>query len=78
VTIDPNHPLRGALDAAEPKPDARGEREHKKNYAQRLSNELAQLVADALRDHFPNISRRQAERDQRVPWAWTEGANAST
>ena len=56
VAIDPNHPLRGALEAAEPKPDARAEREDKKNYAQRLSNELAQLVADALRDDFPNIT----------------------
>src|SRR5579859_6297412 len=56
VAIDPSHPLRSALDAAEPKPDARGEREDKKNYAQRLSNELAQLVADALRDDFPNIT----------------------
>jgi hypothetical protein len=56
VAIDSTHPLRGALDAAEPKPDARGERDEKKNYAQRLSNELAQLVADALRSGFPNIT----------------------
>ncbi len=56
VAIDPTHPLLSALDAADPKPDARGEREDKKNYAQRLSNELAQLVADALRTDFPNIT----------------------
>lgn len=49
------HPLRAALDAAEPKPDARAERDEKKNYAQRLSNALAQAVADALRTEFPEV-----------------------
>jgi len=64
VAIDPTYPLRTALDAAEPKPDARGEREEKKNYAQRLSNELAQLVADALRADFPNITPTAAGTGQ--------------
>jgi hypothetical protein len=53
---DPNYPLRAALDAAEPKPDPRGDQADKKNYAQRFSNALARVVADALRDDFPSIT----------------------
>ncbi|MFC9789060.1 hypothetical protein [Rhodococcus sp. NPDC127528] len=49
-------PLRRALDGAGDKPDARAERDAKKNYAQRLSNELAQTVADALRPTYPDIT----------------------
>lgn len=56
VGTDPDHPLRAALDAADPKPDARGARDDKKNYAQRLSNALAQVVADALRSDFPDVT----------------------
>jgi hypothetical protein len=56
VAIDSDHPLRAALDAAGTKPDPRGERDDKKNYAQRLSNGLAQVVADALRRDFPSIT----------------------
>jgi hypothetical protein len=64
VAIDWNHPLRGTLDAAEPKPDARGERDEKKNYAQRLSNGLAQLVADGLRASYSNITPTAAGAGQ--------------
>lgn len=56
MATDPDHPLRAALDAAEPKPDARAARDGKKNYAQRLSNALAQTVADALRSDFPDVT----------------------
>lgn len=49
-------PLRAALDAAEPKPSPTGTRDDKKNYAQRLSNALAQAVADALRPEFPAVT----------------------
>lgn len=49
-------PLREALDRAEPKPGPRADRDVKKNYAQRLSNALAQTVADALRPAFPTIT----------------------
>lgn len=56
--MDPEHPLRAALDAAEPKPDPRGEREDKRNYAQRLSNHLAQTMADALRDTYKGVTPR--------------------
>ncbi|WP_206511761.1 hypothetical protein C5142_17370 [Rhodococcus sp. BGS-1C] len=43
-----------ALAGDKPAPDA--DRSDKKNYAQRLSNHLAQTVADALRPHYPNIT----------------------
>ena len=49
-------PLRAALDAAEPKPSPTGAQGEKKNYAQRLSNALAQAVADALRPEFPAVT----------------------
>lgn len=42
------------LAGVKPAPDA--DRSDKKNYAQRLSNHLAQTVADALRPHYPNIT----------------------
>ena len=44
------------MEKAEPKPHPKAERGEKKNYAQRLSNALAQLVADELRDEFPAIT----------------------
>lgn len=50
------HSLREALDRAAPKPHPRADRDDKKNYAQRLSNALAQTVADALRPAFPTIT----------------------
>lgn len=56
MTIDHEHPLLAALDLAEPKPDPKGEQADKKNYAQRLSNGLAQTVADGLRSYFPQIT----------------------
>jgi hypothetical protein len=56
VAIDPNHPLLATLDSVEPKPQPRDSRDEKKNYAQRLSNGLAQLMADALRADFPTIT----------------------
>ncbi|SNS55396.1 hypothetical protein [Rhodococcoides kyotonense] len=43
-----------ALAGDKPLPDA--DRSDKKNYAQRLSNHLAQTVADALRPYYPNIT----------------------
>ena len=49
-------PLLKALNAAEPKPAPKAEREDKKNYAQRLSNHLAQAVADAMRAKFPAVT----------------------
>ena len=53
---DPPPPLAQALaeTGAKPPPDA--ERGEKKNYAQRLSNNLAQTVADALRPLYPDIT----------------------
>lgn len=49
-------PLLAALEAADPKPGPKAEREDKKNYAQRLSNRLAIVVADGLRDHYPDVT----------------------
>ena len=64
MAAESSHPLRAALDAAEPKPDPRAPREEKKNYAQRLSNALAQTIADALRPTFPDITPTAAGRGQ--------------
>jgi hypothetical protein len=55
VATDP-HPFLVALDAAEPKPDPDAPQSEKKNYAQRLSNRLAQTVANALRGNFPDVT----------------------
>lgn len=63
ATNDP-YPLRSALDAAEPKPAATAAREEKKNYAQRLSNALAQAVADELRADFPEITPTASGKGQ--------------
>src|SRR5207248_808409 len=64
VSADRAHPLRVALDAAGEKPDARARRDEKKNYAQRLSNSLAQAIADALRPEFPDVTPTAAGRGQ--------------
>ena len=48
--------LRAALDAAGLKPAATAAQAEKKNYAQRLSNALAQVIADALRGEYPTIT----------------------
>jgi hypothetical protein len=63
VAGDSSHPLRAALDAAEPKPHPRAVRDEKKN-TQRLSNALAETIADALRPHFPNITPTATGRRQ--------------
>ncbi len=49
-------PLTRALQLTGPKPLPDAERGDKKNYAQRLSNHLAQTVADALRPLYPDIT----------------------
>jgi hypothetical protein len=53
---DNEFPLAKALDAAGEKPAPDGDRGLKKNYAQRLSNQLAQVLADALRPLYPAIT----------------------
>lgn len=48
--------FRSALDLADPRPSAlTGTRDEKKNYAQRLSHQIAILIADHLRHQFPTI-----------------------
>lgn len=54
--MTPAYPLSTALDQAEPKPNPTAERDEKKNYAERFSNQLAQVVADALRGTFPAVT----------------------
>lgn len=49
-------PLARALKLAGHKPAPDADRSDKKNYAQRLSNQLAQTVADVLRPNYPNIT----------------------
>lgn len=56
MATDKRFPLLTALEAAEPKPPFDGPQAEKKNYAQRLSNQLAQTLADALRPKFPSIT----------------------
>lgn len=48
--------LARPLTLAGDKPSPSADRSDKKNYAQRLSNHLAQTVADALRPHYPGIT----------------------
>ncbi|MGB6182458.1 MAG: hypothetical protein WBF79_14550 [Rhodococcus sp. (in: high G+C Gram-positive bacteria)] len=50
------YPLTFALDFAGDRPAPDADRGEKKNYAQRLSNNLAQVVADALRPRYPSIT----------------------
>lgn len=44
-----------ALAASQPRPDESAERGDKKNYAERLSDAFAVLVAERLREYFPTI-----------------------
>lgn len=59
-----SRPLLRALDTAEPKPAPDGRQADKKNYAQRLSNALAQTIADALRPEIPGITPQPDGSDQ--------------
>lgn len=56
--------LAQALDASEPRPPTSGSRSDKKNYAQRLSQNLATVLANALRKDFPSILPDEAGRQQ--------------
>jgi hypothetical protein len=47
--------FREAFENAEPRPSEQASRSDKKNYAERLSRQLAQVVADGLRKKFPGI-----------------------
>lgn len=54
------YPLRDALSATEPKPAPNAARGDKKNYAERLSRELALLMAEALRKKYPRVTPTRA------------------
>lgn len=62
-----NFVLARALDAAGEKPAPNADRDLKKNYAQRLSNELAQVLADALRPWYPSITPTATGAGQESP-----------
>jgi len=53
---DQRFPLAKALDGAGEKPSPTADQASKKNYAQRLSNQLAQIIADGLRPKYPNVT----------------------
>ena len=65
-------PLRAALDLADPRP-ATGDREQKKNYAERLSRAFATVVANALRTDFPGITPDAEGRRQEAPARTSKG-----
>lgn len=66
-------PLLAALDSAEPKPHSKADRDLKKNYAQRLSNQLARVVADTLRPNFPDVTPTAAGEGQEALVAVDKG-----
>lgn len=78
MAIDPNRPLLATLDSVEPKPHPRAGRDEKKNYAQRLSNALAQSMADALRADFPTITPTAEGTGQESAVAVDKGSKGST
>lgn len=59
----PRH-LSAALRAAGVRPSAQADRSDKKNYAQRLSNQLARTIADGLRGRYPTITPDAVGRGQ--------------
>ena len=67
VDIDWEAPLGNALEASEPKPALDAPREDKKNYAERLSRNLARVVADGLRAKFPSVTPGAEGRAQEAP-----------
>jgi hypothetical protein len=71
--LDNAFPLARALDAAGEKPAPDGDRGLKKNYAQRLSNQLAQVLADALRPRYPTITPTASGRGQESSIAVVKG-----
>jgi hypothetical protein len=62
-----------ALKKAGERPTAAAERGEKKNYAERLSRLLAQLVANRMRPDFPGIFPDEAGRGQESPARTAKG-----
>lgn len=63
-SAEPTPPLSTALRMAGAKPAPDADRGAKKNYAQRLSNQLAQVVADGLRPRYPDVTPTAAGAGQ--------------
>lgn len=70
---DDDRELLRPLDASEPKPGPTAERADKKNYAQRLSNALAQTIADALRPAHKSVTPDAAGRGQEASVGVAQG-----
>lgn len=68
-TYDPERPLKGALESAGPKPGPKAAQAEKKNYAEKLSRQLAELVASGLRHEFPEITPRASGSGHETPAA---------
>ena len=66
-------PLAKALRLSGTKPSADSDRSEKKNYAQRLSNQLAQVLADALRQNYPDITPTASGAGQEATVDVTKG-----
>ena len=66
-SVDWDRPLLKVLDDVEPRPELSSDRDVKKNYAERLSRRLAMLLADGLRESFPNITPSVTGAGQESP-----------
>src|SRR6266567_3735344 len=66
-------PIREALIAAEPRPAANANRADKKNYAERLSRNIAIVFANSLRDQFPGITPDKSGKRQEAPARTSKG-----
>jgi hypothetical protein len=64
---DPRTPLLDVLDAAEPRPGETSKQSDKKNYAERLSRQIATMVANSLRGAFPGITPSPDGKLQEAP-----------
>lgn len=67
------HPLRAALESAEPRPPDDASRAAKKNYAERLSRHIATTVANALRHEFHGITPDAHGKLQEAPARTSKG-----
>jgi hypothetical protein len=66
-------PIRKALKSAEPRPAASAGRADKKNYAERLSRNIAQAIANSLRSEFPGITPDESGKRQETPARTSKG-----
>ena len=65
--------IRNELKNAGPRPAAEADRTGKKNYAERLPRQLAQKVADELREDFPGVTPNADGRGHESPARTAKG-----